>query len=202
MQRATKLQDAARTSEPPSLRKSDPGRSTFKERLTIATAAIKTVAGLSLGYYVLYYHVPIPVPSLPQTLDRLIYTLRFQTFPCLTLIVGILVVALTRLFTTAIDPINGGGEHHVAVYSRYLTNTVEQFLVSFVGQLILATFLQEHQMKNIPILAIFFVFGRVAFFFGYRKSYLNRTTGFVATFLVSIVVWIVVVYHVVSSLFS
>ena len=42
----------------------------------------------------------------------------------MTLIVAILMVALRRYFTIAIDPINGRGEHHVAVEKANLTNTV------------------------------------------------------------------------------
>ncbi|CAL1541126.1 unnamed protein product [Lymnaea stagnalis] len=170
------------------------------ERKVIITNGILTAAGLALTFYVLYYITPIPVPPLPGLLDRLVFTLRLQSFSCLTLIGGIQYVALTRFSTTAIDPINGQGEHHVAVGVRYLTNTVEQLVVSSAGQLILTTYLEEGQMRVIPILVLFFVFGRLAFFFGYRASYLKRTAGFVATFAASVVVWVVVMFKVITSL--
>lgn len=172
------------------------------ERQIIQRNAFKTAIGLTVAFLVLYFIIPISVPPLPTLTDRLVYTLRFQSFSCLTLIAGIELVAITRFHTTAIDPINGRGEHHVAVAARYLTNTLEQFIVSFVGQMILATYLQEQQMKVIPILVLFFVFGRIAFYFGYKQSYLKRTVGFVATFGVSIILWVVIVYFVVLDLVS
>ena len=172
------------------------------ERQIIFVNAARTCVGLVIAFIVLYGFVPLPVPPLPRLIDRLVYTLRLQSFSVLTIIGGILLVALQRYFTIAIDPINGRGEHHVAVSTRYLTNTVEQFIVSAMGQLVLTTYLPEREMKVIPILVLFFVFGRVAFLVGYRKSYLKRTVGFIATFGVSVVVWVFNMCLVVISLYS
>jgi uncharacterized membrane protein YecN with MAPEG domain len=172
------------------------------ERQVIQTFTIKTTIGTTLAFIVLYWLIPLPIPALLTVTDRLVYTLRLQSFSCLTLIGGILKVSLTRFHTTAIDPINGRGEHHVAVSIRYLTNTVEQFIVSFVGQMILATYLNEDQMKAIPILVLFFVAGRVLFYFGYNQSYLRRAIGFVLTFGVSLMLWLAVMLCVISDLLS
>ncbi|XP_012944457.1 transmembrane protein 79 [Aplysia californica] len=172
------------------------------ERQIIFRNGVRSGIGLAAAFFILYAFVPIPVPPLPRMIDRLVYTLRLQSFSVLTLIGGVLIVSLQRYFTIAVDPINGRGEHHVAVSTRYLTNTVEQFLISFVGQMVLTTYLPERQMKVIPILVAFFVFGRVSFYLGYRKSYLNRTLGYVATFGVSAVLWLFLTCLVVSSLFT
>ncbi|CAL1541125.1 unnamed protein product [Lymnaea stagnalis] len=172
------------------------------ERQIIARHTYKTGGALVVAYVALYFAIPIPLPPLPGLIDRLVFTLRLQSFSCLTLIGGIVDVALTRYNTIAVDPINGRGEHHVAIGVRYLTNTVEQFIVSFVGQLVLTTYLTEPQMKVVPILVLFFVVGRVTFYYGYKMSYLNRALGFTATFGSSLAVWVVVMFYVISDLFS
>ncbi|KAH9523754.1 hypothetical protein Btru_040832 [Bulinus truncatus] len=172
------------------------------ERQIIANSACRAITGVGVAYVVLYFAFPIPVPPLPYLLDRLVYTLRLQSFSCLTVIAGIADVVVTRFNTTAIDPINGRGEHHVAVSVRYLTNTLEQFIVSFVGQLILTTYLTEPQMKSIPILVAFFVTGRVMFYVGYRENYLKRAAGFTVTSVPSLALWVVVMFYVISDLFS
>lgn len=172
------------------------------ERQIIFRNAVRTGIGVVIAFFVLYVFVPMPVPPLPRMIDRLVYTLRLQSFSVLTLIGGILLVSLQRYFTIAIDPINGRGEHHVAVSTRYVTNTVEQYIVNFIGQMILTTYLPEKQMKVIPILVIIFVFGRISFYFGYRKSYLNRTVGFITTFGVNVIMWALIMCLTVLSLFT
>ncbi|KAK0066314.1 uncharacterized protein LOC106076842 [Biomphalaria glabrata] len=172
------------------------------ERQIITKGIYKAAAGVGVAYIALYFAFPIPVPPLPYTIDRLVYTLRLQSFSCLTVIAGIADVSLTRFQTTAIDPINGRGEHHVALSVRYLSNTLEQFVVSFVGQVILATYLTEPQMKNIPILVAFFVAGRLMYYIGYRSSYLQRAPGFAVTAIPSLVVWVCVMLYVISDVLS
>lgn len=172
------------------------------ERHIIARHNYRAGGVLVVAYVALYFAIPLPLPPLPGLIDRLVFTLRLQSFSCLTLIGGILDVALTRYNTIAVDPINGRGEHHVAVGVRYVTNTLEQFVVSCVGQLVLTTYLTEPQMKAIPILVLFFVLGRVTFYYGYKISYLHRAFGFSATFGASLAVWVVVIFYVISDLFS
>lgn len=171
------------------------------ERHVIAKNGILTSVVLSFVFYILYFFTPFPLPPLPTVTDRIIFTLRCQTFPCLCVMAAIMMTSLARYFSIAIDPINGNGEHLVALKVRFLTNTLEQFVVSFVGQLILTTFLNENQMKAIPILALFFVFGRITFYLGYSASYLKRTVGYVATYTVTFVVWVVNVCFLTKSMF-
>ncbi|MEP6542978.1 hypothetical protein NDI47_12460 [Microcoleus vaginatus GB1-A2] len=50
-------------------------------------------------------------------------------------------------------------------------------MLFFVGSLILSTFLDAYSIKLIPILATWFVFGRIAFWIGYLKYPVDRAFG-------------------------
>ena len=56
-----------------------------------------------------------------------------------------------------------------------LQNTVEQFIMSFVAQLIFCTWLDASQMTLIPIVVVLFVVGRFLFWIGYLIPMYNRT---------------------------
>jgi len=55
-----------------------------------------------------------------------------------------------------------------------LQNTVEQFIMSFVAQLIFCTWLDASQMTLIPIVVVLFVVGRFLFWIGYLIPMHNR----------------------------
>ncbi|GFO46191.1 C-myc promoter-binding protein [Plakobranchus ocellatus] len=188
----------AEAAQPPSKHDEVSERTSSKasERKIILTNCTLTCIGVALAFYALYFYVPIPTPSLPTVAHRLIYTLWLQTPAFLILGASVQYVATIRLYTPALDPINGGGERFVLFANRFLTNTVEQILLNVPAQLVLATFLKETEMKLIPILALMFVFGRITFFIGYKMSYMKRTLGFVSTFFVTMSVWLVNAYFV------
>ena len=172
------------------------------ERQMVTNKVVKTAIGLAVAAIVLYLYVPIPVPPLPTKIHQFLYTFRLQTPAFLILFAAILNVGQIRLHTPAIDPIGGQSEHHVLFANRFLTNHVEQMLLNIPGQLILTSFLEERQMKIIPILVMFFVFGRVAFYIGYKQSYLKRSVGFTASFLPSGVMWLCNAFLLVRALIT
>lgn len=157
-------------------------RSLPEDRATVRTLTALGVgiAGviLFLGYFVL----PIPVPPVDTLMARLVFTIRWQTIPLLTLLVGIMRVATIRLHTSAIDPLTGRGEHLVEFYHRYLKNTQEQLFLHIIGQLALCTFVNLESLTLIPTFAFLFLFGRIAFWIGYRRNPLHRATGFAMNF--------------------
>ena len=172
------------------------------ERQIVITNAIKTTIGLAVTSGALYYYVPIPVPSLPTITHRFLYTLRLQTPAFLILMASILDVSIIRLYTPAINPLSGNAEHHVLFANCFLTNHVQQMLLNVPGQLVLASFLDEGQMKVIPILVALFVFGRASFYMGYKRSYLKRTVGFMSSMVPSCIIWIVNAYFLGKVLFQ
>ena len=144
----------------------------------VAIAVISTVLG--------YYFAPFAVPGEDSLTARLVYTLRWQIFPLMTLMFAIGRVADTRLETAAINPLSGK-EHLVEFQQRFLRNTLEQLIVHVLGQLVLCTFLSSESKRIIPPMALLFVAGRILFWIGYRTDPLKRATGFAMNFPTAIV---------------
>lgn len=169
------------------------------ERKKIQTQICLAIAFGTTVFILGYFVIPIPVPELPTLIDRVAYTLQWQIASVLTLFVGIGTVARKRLQTTAIDPINGRGEHHVLVDCRYVQNTLEQLVMNSFGQMMLSTYLKEDQMKAIPLLVLLFVIGRITFWIGYRRSYLHRAFGFALTVSSNAFMYIVLCFYFVET---
>jgi len=110
--------------------------------------------------------------------NQLEFVLRYQVVGLLVLLLSIQRVAWTRLWTRAINPL-AGYDYLVEKSTRILTNTLEQFLVSFVNQLILATWVSEDKLKFIPLINFYFLLGRICFMIGYHIDPKHRTFGFV-----------------------
>ena len=147
-------------------------------------AALSIVAFVTLGYNFL----PLSIPVLPSTADRLAFTLRWQVLPLVTLFAAVLDVALRRYNSRASDPLSGKDQHIVKLPIQFLQNTLEQMVLHVIGQLILTTYLDTEHMKIIPLLAIVFVIGRVTFWLGYQSDEYNHTKrafGFVMNIFTS-----------------
>ena len=69
-------------------------------------------------------------------------------------------------------------------------------MLFFVGCLILYTFLDTYSIKLIPILAILFVLGRIAFWIGYLKEPIEGAFGQGVTLYPTIAVLIYDAYRV------
>ena len=138
----------------------------------------------------------------PSSLEKLVFTLRCQSVSIFTFIFGIGRIASLR-FTTAIDPTSGKGEKLIEVDVRYLQNTLEQFLLSFVGQLILSTYLSASALPRVvPTLGALFVLGRLFFYIGYTKSAVHRAAGFAMTFYPNVLVHLYCMYCFLSRSFN
>lgn len=124
-----------------------------------------------------YFLVSLPLPILDTVEQRLIFTLRCQIFPVLMLFAGIAAVGNDRFVSPAINPLAGAESEKTRVHLRYLSNTLEQFVLFLIASLVLSTFLDAHSIKLIPILVTLFVCGRIAFWIGYLKNSLYRAFG-------------------------
>lgn len=145
-----------------------------------------------IGYYV----IALPLPLFNTAESRLIFALRCQIFPVLMLFAGIVAVGNGRFSSAAINPLANAESEAMLIHLRYLSNTLEQFVLFFVGSLILSTFLDVYSIKLIPILTTLFVFGRIAFWIGYLKDPLDRAFGQGVTLYPTIAVLIYDVYRV------
>ncbi|MEG4147585.1 MAPEG family protein [Microcoleus sp. Pol12B5] len=117
-----------------------------------------------------YFVIALPLPPFHSAESRLIFALRCPIFPVLMLFAGIVAVGNGRFSSPAINPLANAESEAMRINLRYLSNTLEQFVLFFVGSLILSTFLDTYSIKLMPILAILFVLGRMAFWIGYLKE--------------------------------
>jgi len=156
------------------------------------SALIFCLTFVLIGYYV----IGLPLPLFNTAESRLIFALRCQIFPVLMLFAGIVAVGNGRFSTPAINPLANAESEAMRINLRYLSNTLEQFVLFFVGSLILSTFLDTYSIKLIPILATLFVFGRIAFWIGYLKEPIERAFGLGVTLYPTIAVLIYDAYHV------
>ena len=92
----------------------------------------------------------------------------------LTVFAGIEAIAHERFVTAAVNPLAGVETPRLRVNFRYLSNTVEQFIVFAAGLLALAAYWSP---RLLVIVTIVWVLARWAFWIGYHKDPLWRAIG-------------------------
>ena len=92
----------------------------------------------------------------------------------LTVVLGVEAVAHDRLFSSAIDPLVGYETPRLRVNFRYLSNTVEQYLVFAAGLLAFSAYVDA---RWIVAATIAWIASRWAFWVGYHISPLARAWG-------------------------
>ena len=163
------------------------------------TVVWSTTAGIifsTVFVLISYFFISWSLPLMDTQEQRLIFTLRCQIFPVLMLLAGIIAVSINRFSRNAINPLAGAESASMSVHLRYLSNTLEQFVLFFTASLVLSTFLNTYSIKLIPILATLFVLGRIAFWLGYLQNPLNRGFGMVVTFYPTVAILFYDAYHV------
>ena len=123
--------------------------------------------------------------DLPDLQSRFGYVLKFSTPAVLFIFVCIHWVIHNRVRSPAMDPLYNQ-EKYITKSNNILQNTVEQFILSIVAQLILVTHLDaEHTLKYIPALSLLFIIGRITFWIGYPQY---RSFGMITTMAPTMVV--------------
>ncbi|XP_077996812.1 transmembrane protein 79-like [Glandiceps talaboti] len=160
-----------------------------------AAAGLLAAGTIGIGYFI----IPFPMPSMPTVTDRIVFALRCQIFAAILLYAGLQAISVKRFFTQAIDPVSGKGTHHIEKHSRYAQNTLENVVLSTIGNLVISSYLEENSMKIIPILVFLFVVGRITFWMGYLQHSLARAFGMALTIFV---VWLPLYYAMFCVLWS
>ena len=140
--------------------------------------------------YCCYRYLPIPTPVVTHLSDHLLYALKWQLPSVMAIYWAMAKVITKRLEFSAHDPLkqldNKAAADTLEVHRRFLTNTIEQYVINGPALLMLSLYLTPHQLKIIPLLVDLFVFGRITFLYGYldpAKERSSRSFGFVMTFL-------------------
>jgi hypothetical protein len=140
-----------------------------QRRIVGAAIAVSILVGLALWHALLRY---LPAPETLQPLQTAIGCIAVTAL--LTLLAGIQAVAHERMVTGAIDPFAGIESRWMRVNFRYLSNTVEQFIVFAAGLLAVAAYTSA---KVLIIITTVWVLSRWAFWIGYQKDSLLRAVG-------------------------
>ena len=140
-----------------------------QRKRTLSGILISVPVTLLLWYLLLrYLPQPIGANSVRVALQCCAIAALF------TVVAGVEAVAHERLVTAAIDPLAGVETRRLRVNFRYLSNTVEQYIVFAAGLLALSAYASA---KILVIVTIVWVLMRWAFWIGYHKSPLLRGIG-------------------------
>ncbi|MCG6857980.1 MAG: MAPEG family protein [Salaquimonas sp.] len=131
----------------------------------------------------------LPAPAIADTVAaRLAFALPWQLVPLLTMLFGIAWLARYRFFhANAIDGDNPPADAALMAGRAFLENTVEQVLLTFITQMVLAVVLPLGWLQVLPALAIWFGICRVLFRLGYRGGAAARAFGFAGTFYPTVI---------------
>ncbi|XP_069107878.1 transmembrane protein 79-like [Argopecten irradians] len=146
----------------------------FRFKVSMATTIVYFIVG--------YNFFPFNLPVMDTVFDRVIFTLRWQIFGGMTLLMGMVGVMVVRVQSEATaDPVYGNAEHLTQLPRNILQNTLEQFIFHFIGQIVLCTYLTEESMKVIPLLVVLFVIARIIYKIAYQIQPMIRIYGFIPT---------------------
>jgi uncharacterized membrane protein YecN with MAPEG domain len=145
------------------------------------------------------------LPKSPKPLsvtERIAFALKWQAVSVIALAGGIIWVGITRYSTPAINPTTERGKKYVEIPVRYVTNTTEQYIIHFVGSLVLSTHLSSETVMILPVLSILFLVARLMFAVGYILGHRHRAFGFTVTFSPSILAILYSTYCLLKETFA
>lgn len=153
---------------------------------------LKVLAVCAVSCLAIYICADLAIDWRPQGWwpdDRLTLVIQCAIVAILPAVAAVVVVAAQRL-----RPDRQVGRK-IAVYSpvdinsRFIRNTVEQFVVFLVGISGMAAFVTHSDAATIPILTVMFMVGRVLFWVGYHTNPYVRSFGFGLTFYPTVIVF-------------
>lgn len=127
---------------------------------------------------------PAALVPLAGLADRLAAALRWDALILLCLVLTIGNLARHRFFTPADIDGSGltGGTDRAHIFQAILQNTLEQTVIAMIAHLLWAAAMPILWQPVIPVAAMLFVSGRIAFAIGYGGGAPARAFGFALTF--------------------
>ncbi|KAL4646699.1 hypothetical protein GN956_G10143 [Arapaima gigas] len=132
-----------------------------------------------------YVFLPFDAPLLDSAPLRLIYTLRCSVFAAVPIVLGVLVLGVSRLRLCSVkSPADGEVEpREVAIHRCYVSDSMSLFLLYFLQLAVMASFLRQELLKLVPLLTIVFAFGRLIYWLAAALGSSVRGVGFGMSFL-------------------
>jgi MAPEG family len=130
------------------------------------------------------------VPSDWTIGDRIALVIKDAVVAILPAVLAICIVAAQRLdpsmFVGRVPKPNSA----VDINNRFILNTVEQFILYFIGNAGLALYCPAQEARTLIVLTVLFVLGRVLFWVGYHYNPYVRAFGFGVTFYPTVMVYL------------
>ena len=142
-----------------------------------AASGVATMVAAMAGIY----HLWPGDPDLAEVSSRLAYALQANAIAVTPLLLGVITVGNNRFLSEAIDPTLQKEDVATQINSRFVDNTMQQFVLFLVATTAVSVNLTSAQMRIISAAAIVFVIARIAFWIGYRIHPLYRASGMAAT---------------------
>ncbi|XP_061838980.1 transmembrane protein 79-like isoform X1 [Nerophis lumbriciformis] len=161
-----------------------PSRDIWKVGVSLMTSAIFFPFLIWGGFVFL----PFDAPLLVGAPLRLVYALRCSVFAATPVILGWLVLGVSRLRFGLVRPSLDDGEDKqqpegVGLHRSFTSDSVALFLLHFLQLVVMAMYLRQEHLKLVPLLAIVFALGRLAYWVAAAFGSSVRGFGFGLTFL-------------------
>ncbi|KAF5907757.1 transmembrane protein 79-like, partial [Clarias magur] len=103
--------------------------------------------------------LPFDAPVLDSSPLRLVYTLRCSVFAVIPIVLGVLVLGVSRIRYRSLKPGCDGEVEEVNIHRRYVDDSVSLFLLYFLQLGVMAAYLDQTLLKLVPLLTIIFAIG-------------------------------------------
>lgn len=125
--------------------------------------------------------------------DRIALVIKDAVIAIVPAVVAICIVAAQRLDPSMFVGRTPKPNSAVDINNRFILNTVEQFILYFIGNAGLALYCPPEEARTLIILTALFLLGRVLFWVGYHYNPYVRAFGFGITFYptVAVYLWLV-----------
>jgi hypothetical protein len=122
--------------------------------------------------------------------DRIALVIKDAVVAILPAVLAICIVAAQRLDPSMFVGRTPKPNSPVDINNRFILNTVEQFILYFIGNAGLALYCPAQEARTLIVLTALFLLGRVLFWIGYHYNPYVRAFGFGVTFYPTVMVYL------------
>ncbi|KAM9353416.1 transmembrane protein 79-like [Symphorus nematophorus] len=189
--------DWAEDTPPATCGRGCPSRDVLKVGVSLMTSAL-FFPFLVWGGFVF---LPFDAPLLDGAPLRLVYTLRCSVFAAIPIVLGWLVLGVSRLRSGVIRPlfddmVKEAELQEVTVHRRFVSDSASLFLIYFLQLVVMAMYLSQEQLKLVPLLTVVFALGRLVYWVAAAFGSSIRGFGFGLSFLPSLAMMVANVYFI------
>ncbi|XP_044215386.1 transmembrane protein 79 [Thunnus albacares] len=191
--------DWTQDTPPPRCGRGCTGRDTLKIGVSLMSSALFFPVLVWGGYVFL----PFDAPLLDGAPLRLVYTLRCSVFAATPIILGWLVLGVSRLKLGVVRPlfdeeVKEAEHQEISVHRRFVSDSASLFLIYFLQLVVMAMYLSQEQLKLVPLLTIIFAFGRLFYWVAAAFGSSVRGFGFGLSFLPGLAMMVTNMYFIFS----